>query len=87
MQNDLDYQNLKRKDETWYCKTCIQEILSFCNKKINPNKINLDNAGIDPNLKNLLYQLNSLFERVTNDSQNLPYCKYSNVSYFSNIDV
>ena len=25
--NDLDYEYLKRKDETWYCKTCIQEIL------------------------------------------------------------
>ena len=49
--NDLDYEYLKSKDETWYCETCIQEILSFCNKAINPNKINLGNAGIDPNLK------------------------------------
>ena len=38
-------------DETGYCNTCIQEILPFCNKKINPNKINLGNVGIDPNLK------------------------------------
>ena len=49
--NELDYKYLKRKDETWYCKTCIQEILPFSNKTINPNKINLSNAGIDPNLK------------------------------------
>ena len=45
--NDLDYEYLK----TWYCKTCIHEILLFCNKTINPNKVNLGNAGIDPNLK------------------------------------
>ena len=51
--NDLDYEYLKSNDETWYYKTCIQEILPFYNKKINPNKINL-------NLKNLLYQLNNL---------------------------
>ena len=49
--NDLDYEYLKSKDETWYCKTCILEILPFCNEKINPNNINLGNAGIDPNLK------------------------------------
>ena len=53
--NDLDYEYLKSKDETWYCKSCIQEILPFCNKKINSNKINLGNAGIDPNLKNIFY--------------------------------
>ena len=22
--NSLDYEYLQRKDETWYCKTCIQ---------------------------------------------------------------
>ena len=49
---------LKDNDETWYYKTCIQEILPFGNKKINPNIINLSNADIDPNLKKLLHQLN-----------------------------
>ena len=37
--NDLDYEYLKSNDETWYCKTCIHEILPLCNKKINPNKL------------------------------------------------
>ena len=73
--NDLDYEYLKNNDETWYCKTCIQEILLFCNKKINPNIINLGTAGIDPNLKNLLCQLNNLSEENI-DNENLPNCKY-----------
>ena len=85
--NDLDYEYLKNNDETWYCKTCIQEILPFCNKKINPNKINLGNAGIDPNLKNLLCQLNNLSEKENIDNENLPNCKYRDISYFSNLDV
>ena len=25
--NDLDYKDLKIRDEPWYCKACIQEIL------------------------------------------------------------
>ena len=74
--NDLDYEFLKSNDETWYCKTCIQEILPFCNKKINPNKINLGNAGIDPNLKNLLCRLNNFSEKENIDNENLPDCKY-----------
>ena len=72
--NDLDYEYLKNNDETWYCKTCIQEILPFCNKKINQNIINLGNAGIDPNLKNLLCQLNNLSEKENIDNENLPNC-------------
>ena len=79
--NDLDYEYLKNNDETWYCKTCIQEILPFCNKKINPNKINLGNAGIDPNLKNLLCQLNNLPEKENIDNDSLPNCKYRDISY------
>ena len=85
--NDLDYQYLKSKHETWYCKICIQEILPFCNKKINPNKINLCNAGIDPNLKIFLCQLNKLSEKESNDNENLPNCKYRDISHFSNLDV
>ena len=85
--DDLDYEHLKSHDEAWYCKTCIQEILTFCNKKINPNKINLGNAGIDPNLKNLLCQLNNLSEKENIDNENLPNCKYRDISYFSNLDV
>ena len=53
----------KNNDETWYCKTCMQEILPFCNKSINQNIINLGNAGIDPNLKNHLCQLNNLSQK------------------------
>ena len=73
--NDLDYEYLKSNNETWYCKTCIQEILPFCNKKINPNKINLGNAGIDTNQKNLFCQLNNLSEKENIDNDNPPNCK------------
>lgn len=41
----------------------------------NPNKISLDNADIDPNLKNLLRQLNDISEKETNDKENLPNSK------------
>lgn len=41
----------------------------------NLNKISLDNADIDPNLKNLLRQLNDISEKETNDNQNLPNSK------------
>ena len=61
--------------------------LPFCDKKINLNKINLDNTGIDPNLKNRLCQLSNLSEKETNDIENLPKCKYRDVSYISNLDV
>ena len=44
--NDLDYQSLQRKGETWYCETCIQEILSFFKKKINPKIINLESQAL-----------------------------------------
>ena len=50
-------------------------------KKINPNTINLGNAAIDPNLENLLRQLNNLSEKENID-ENLPNC-----NYFSNFDV
>ena len=83
----IDYEYLKNIDETWYCKTCIQEILPFCNKKINQNIINLGNAGIDSNLENLLCQLNNLSEKENIDNENLPNCKYRDISYFSNLDV
>ena len=75
------------RSEVFTFRTCIHEILPFCNKKINPNKINLDNASIDPNLKNLLCQLNNLSEKENNDNENLPKCKYRDISYFSNLDV
>ena len=85
--NDLDYEYFKSNDGTWYCKTFIQEILPFCNKKINPNKINIGNAGTDPNLKNLLCQLNNLSENENIDNENLPNCKYREITYFPNLDV
>ena len=85
--NDLDYEYLKSEDETWYCKTCIQETLPFCNKKINSNKINLGNAGIDRNLKKFLCQLNNFSEKENNNYEKLPNCKYRDISYFANLDV
>ena len=84
--NDLDYQSLQRKGETWYCKTCIQEILSFFNKKINPKIINLENAGIDSNVKIISCWI-VILKKVTNDNKSPIYCKHSDVSYFSKLDV
>ena len=75
----MDYEYLKSKGETWYCKTCILEILPFFNKLINPNKINLGNAGFDLNLKKILCQLNNLSEKE-NDNENLPNCIYRDIS-------
>ena len=74
-------------NETWYCKTCIQEVLPFYNKTINSNKNELGNAGIDSDLKNLLFQLNNLSDKENNDNENLPICKYRDISCFSNLDV
>ena len=85
--NDLDCEYYKNNDETWYCKTCIQKILPFCNKKINQNIINLGNAGIGSNLKNLLCQLNNLSQKENIDNKNLPNCKYRDIRYFCNLDV
>ena len=42
-------------------------------------------VGIDPNLKNLLCQLNNLSEKENNE--NLPNCKYRDISYFTNLDM
>ena len=61
--------------------------MPFCNKKINPNKINLGNTCIDSNLKSLLCQLSNLSEKENNDNENLPNCKYRDISYFSNLDM
>ena len=60
---------------------------SLKNKEINQNIMNLGNAGIDSNLKNLLCQLNNLSEKENIDNENLPNCKYRDISYFSNLDV
>ena len=84
---DLDYEYLKINDETLCCQTCIQYILPFCNKKIDPNKIKSYNAGIDSNLKCQLCQLNNLSEKENIDNKNLSKCRYRDISYFSNLDV
>ena len=85
--NDLDDEYLKNIDETWFFKNCIQEILPFGNKKINPNITNVGNADIDANLKIFLCQLNNLSEKENLDIENLPNCKYKDISYFSNLEV
>ena len=33
--SNLDYKDLKIRDECWYCKTCIQEILPVYRKTVN----------------------------------------------------
>ena len=57
-------------------------MVPFCNKMINPNKMNLGNACIDPNLKNILCKLNNLSEKENNDNENLPNCKYREIGIF-----
>ena len=42
---------------------------------------------IDPNLKSLLCQLNNLSEKENIDNENLPNCKYRDISYFPYLDV
>ena len=42
---------------------------------------------MDPNLKNLLCQLNNLSEKENIDNENLPNCEYRDISYFSNLDA
>ena len=84
--NDSDYEDLKIRDESWYCKTCIQEILPFYSKKVNSNISSDHSRSIDLNLKNLLCQLNNISEQDTNDNENLPNCKYRDVSCFSKLD-
>ena len=61
--NDLDNEDLKIRDRYWYCKACIQEILPFWSKKVNSNIRSDHPSSIDPNLKNLLCQLNNLSEQ------------------------
>ena len=53
--NDLDCEDLRTRDESWYCKAYIQEILPFCRKKLNSNTSSNHLRSIDPNLKNLLF--------------------------------
>ena len=83
--HDLDHENLKLRNKLQSCNKCFQEILQFCSKKVNPNNINSELSSIDPNLKIFLCQLNNLSEQETNSNENLPNCKYRDVSYFSNI--
>ena len=84
--NDLDYEDLKIRDESWHCKACIQEFLQFFSKKVNSNISSDHLRSIDPDLKNILCSLNNLSEQGTNDNENLPNCHEKNVSYFSNLD-
>lgn len=56
-------------------------------KKVNPNNINSEHSSIDPNFKIFLCQLNNLSEEESSDNENLPHCKYRDVSYFANLDM
>ena len=38
--NDLDYDDFKLRDEGWFCKAYILEILQFCSKKVDLNNFN-----------------------------------------------
>ena len=52
--NNLDYKDHKIRDGSWYCKTCLKEIVPFCSKKVNSNISSDQSRNIDPNSKNLL---------------------------------
>ena len=49
----LYYEDLKIRDESWYCKACIQEVLLY-SKKVNSNISSNHSRIIHPNHKNLL---------------------------------
>ena len=57
--NDIEYENLKISNNTWYCKLCIKEILSFCFKQTNIDENNSAYSNINTNFPNLLIQINN----------------------------
>ena len=64
----MDYEDLNIRYSSWYYKEFIQKVLPFCTEKVNSNT-NLDHSrSIDRNLKNLLCQLNNLYEIDANDN-------------------
>ena len=85
--NDLDYEDLKMKNQTLYCKLCIQETLPFSKKTVNPNVINSEYSIIDSNLKNLLCHLNDLSEKEINNNENLTNSKCRDITYLCNHDA
>ena len=80
-------QRFQTKRWALYCKAIILEILPFWIIRVNLNNFNLEHSSIDPNLKDLLCQLNNLPEKENNDIENLPDFKYKDVNYLSNLDV
>ena len=52
--NDIDYENLKISNDTWYFKLCIKEILPSCSKQTNIDENSYGYSNINSNLLNLL---------------------------------
>ena len=67
-------------------KHVSNKFFQFCSEKVNLTISSDHSRSIAPNLKNILCQLNNLSEQDTNGNENLPNCKYRDVSYFSNFD-
>ena len=63
-----------------------KEILPFCSKQINNNidEKNSVHSNINTNLLNLLTQINNLTDNYNSEDENLPNCKYRDISYFTN---
>ena len=81
--NDNDYENIKTSNDIWHCKLCTKEILPFYSKQTNIYENNSGYSNINNNLLNLLSQINNLTDNNSED-ENLPNCKYGDISYFTN---
>ena len=82
--NDIDYENLKTSNNIWFYKLCIKEILPFCSKQTNIDENNSGYSNITINLLNLLSQINHLTDNDNSEDENLPNCKYRDISCFTN---
>ena len=82
--NNIDYENLKTSNDIWYCKLCIKQILPFCSKQTNTDENNSGYSNINTNFLNLLSQINNLTDNDNSEDENLPDCKYQDISYFTN---
>ena len=82
--NDIDYENLKTSNNIWYCILCTKEILPFCSKQMNIDENNSGFSNINTKLLNLQGQITNLTDNDNSEGENLPNCKYQDISYFTN---
>ena len=67
-----------------YYKLFTKDILPFCSKQTNTDENNSGHSNINTNLLNLLSQIKNLTDNDISEGENLPNCKYQDISYFTN---